>query len=114
MNLPAKEKKIDFTCVGSITKQEFKGAFTIKILTALERSRVEVRVDYLNMGVVVPNAMSAIYHKKLSHVQFAIKESPEWWSKTQGEDLLDDNIVQALYEQVIAFENEWYESIWGK
>lgn len=102
--------------VGIQTKKRFMGDFKCQILNIKDRAKVERHNAMLNGGDGAGISGSILMlHWMLSYLRYALIETPKFWEESdQGYELNDANVIKEIYENVIEFENEWHESIWGK
>ena len=53
-------------------------------------------------------------HKMISYLRFTLVDAPKFWRDADlGYDLRDDNVIDAIYAEVMSFEEEWLKKIWG-
>lgn len=104
---------IDLT--GQVTNKRFLGEFKCKIPTFKDQAMIARHMNTLNgdnpmfldPGIKKLNQM-------IAYLRFTLVESPSFWTKSDlGYDLRDFNVIEGVYDNVIAFENKWLESIWG-
>lgn len=101
---------------GKLTKRRYIGEFECKISNLKIQSLIDRHKAFLNG----PDADQLNpYILKLNHMvaylRFTITKSPSWWSSADlGYELMDENVVEEVYNQVMDFEKQWFESIWGK
>lgn len=49
-----------------------------------------------------------------AYCKFTLTKYPEWFSESDfGLDLYDSNVLEAVYNQILAKEESWLKSIWG-
>jgi len=98
---------------GDTTKYHYTGDFTSKIPTMKDKSLIGRHKGVLNSTLEL-EAEVLILHHVLSYLKFTIVESPTWWKESDsGYDLYDFNVIQKIYDEVLAFEQEWQKKIWG-
>jgi hypothetical protein len=53
-------------------------------------------------------------HKMIAYLRFTLVDAPIFWKNADlGYDLRDDNVVEEVYNKVMAFEEKWLATIWG-
>jgi hypothetical protein len=51
----------------------------------------------------------------IAYLRFTLIDTPLFWRNADlGYDLRDDNVIEAVYDEVMAFENEWLKKVWGE
>jgi len=113
--IPSTTKVFQIDIVGSVTKKRFLGDFECKIPTMKDQALIakhEAMLNgefpvYLNQGVLK-------LHKWIAYLRFTLINTPRFWQESElGYDLRDPNVVEEVYDQVLKFEQEWYNEIWG-
>lgn len=101
---------------GRITKKRFLGEFRCKIPTIKDQAMIAKHNALLNgeFPIYLDAGIQKI-HKMISYLRFTLTDYPVFWRDSDlGYELRDDNIIEAVYDEVIAFENKWLEQVWGK
>lgn len=101
---------------GRITKKRFVGEFKCKIATIKDQAMIAKHNALLNgeFPIYLDAGIQKI-HKMISYLRYTLTDYPIFWRDSDlGYDLRDDNIIEAVYDEVIAFENKWLEQVWGK
>ena len=114
-SLPETEKTFTINVQGEITKQLYMGEFTCKILNKKERAFVSKHYAFLNgdMGDFLDPATKE-FHQIIAYLRFAIVKFPSFWGTSDlGYALMDESPIIEVYKQVLNFENEWVDKIWG-
>lgn len=114
--LPAMDHEFEIEVRGNLTRKLFKGKFKCHILNLKERGQAGIRKAALNAGVeaVLPVEVRNL-HYMVAWLEQSLTESPDWWRESQnGLELMDYDVVDAVYQKVEKFEDEWYEQVWGK
>jgi hypothetical protein len=113
--LPETSKTFQIDIRGSATNQRFLGEFVCKIPTLKDQSNIareQARLngeypDFLNSGVKQ-------LHQELAYLKYTLIDVPKFWRDSDlGFELRDQNVVNAVYEEVLKFEDEWLKAIWG-
>lgn len=116
-DLPDTTKEITLEVVGSVTKKKFVGEFTCKIPNMEDQvliAKAEANANgqypmYLDSGVLKLNKM----HAYLKYTIIGIV--PKFWQESKnGIQLRDMNVIEELYNKVLAFEEEWIKKVWGE
>ena len=114
-DIPLKERTFQIEIEGNLTKHLYTGEFRTKIMNIKERAQKDKHCAFLdgpNSDKLSPSVLWL--HLMISHLRYSLVSFPEWWSTADlGYELLDSNVVKEVYEQVMSFEKEWTEAIWG-
>jgi len=114
--LPDSEKSFTIDIQGEVTKHRYIGEFTCKILNKKERAFVSKHYAFLNGDVsefLEPSTKQ--FHEVIAYLRFSIIKFPSFWATSDlGYALMDEAPVIEVYKQVLKFEDEWVEKIWGK
>lgn len=100
---------------GRITKKRFLGEFRCKIPTIKDQAYIAKHNAILNgeFPIYIDGGIQKI-HRMISYLRYTLTEYPLFWKNTDlGYELRDDNVIEAVYDEVMAFENEWLAKIWG-
>lgn len=113
--LPDSKGMFQLDIVGTFTKRRFLGEFYCKIPTLRDQSLIAVYESALNGEFpVYLNPGVQKLHKWISYLKFTLTDTPKFWRDANyGFDLNDPNVVEAVYDSVLKFEQEWYEKVWG-
>lgn len=114
-NVPDTTSTFQIDIVGSVTKKRFLGEFSCKIPTMKDQSMIAKYEAMLNgeFPVYLNNGVLKL-HKWIAYLKYTLTDIPKFWRESDnGYDLRDPNVVEAVYDQVLAFESKWYEEIWG-
>lgn len=113
-DLPETTKTFQIDIVGRVTKRRYMGEFACKIATIKDQGMIARHEAMLNgeYSAYLESGIRKI-HKQISYLRFTITDSPIFWRNNDlGYDLRDDNVIEEIYNQVIAFEDEWLKQIW--
>jgi hypothetical protein len=116
--IPETTSTFQIDLVGSVTKKRFLGEFVCKIPTIKDQALIakyEAHLNgeypvYLNSGVLK-------VHKQIAYLKYTIQfdDAPKFWKDSEGGyNLRDPNIIEAVYDSVLEFEEKWYREIWGE
>lgn len=100
---------------GMLTRQMFRGDFKSKIPDAKTRAMIAKHKVMLNGGFEKDLDLGTkLLHQMVSYLRYTLTEFPKWWKDADlGYALYDVNVIEKVYDEVLAFEKTWYESIWG-
>lgn len=115
-DMPPTETDVQIEVVGEVTKKKFIGEFTVKIPRRKEQCLIDKHRAFLN-GPSPENLEPATlkFHHMIAYLRYVVIDSPKWWQEADlGYDMYDENVVQALYDEVLKFEVEWLKSVWGE
>lgn len=113
--LPDTYHEFQIDIQGRITKKRFLGEFSCKIPTIKDQAMIGKHETVLNgeFPIYLDSGIRKI-HKQIAYLRFTLIDVPLFWKNTDlGYELRDDNVIDAVYEEVLAFENEWLAKIWG-
>lgn len=107
--LPKKEATFQLDVVGTDTGLQYKGEFTVKtILTIGERHSEELEKTRLLSDYANPSDGLYGIATYLSKVRASVTDSPKWWKDTlDGAEILDENVIIALYDECVKVQTEW-------
>lgn len=109
MDLPNRESVFDFEHVGVDTGNKYDGRFTVLCLLDMgQKHRLELEKTRL-MGNY-QNPSDGLYGIALILANLRIKviDAPEWWKQSNGgSNILDEDVLVALYDKVLEAESEW-------
>lgn len=112
--LPPTTGEFIIDIIGQVTKKRFLGEFVSKIPTIKDQSMIarhEAKLNgeyagYLDEGI-------RQVHKKIAYLRFTLTDYPKFWRESDlGYDLMDVNVIDAVYAEVIDYENKWVNKIW--
>lgn len=114
-DIPDTNHVFQLDLIGSVTKRRFLGDFSCKIPTIKDQALIakhEAMLNgefpvYLNQGVLK-------VHKWISYLKYTLTDYPSFWRDSElGYSLRDANVIEAIYDEVLSFEDAWYKKIWG-
>lgn len=112
-SLPKNEAVFDFEAVGDTTGETYKGQFTVRCVLniagrhSLELEKTRLMADYAN-----PSSGLAGIAISLATVRAKIVDAPAWWKNSdEGSQIIDENIVFALYDKCNEVEAKWRDSL---
>lgn len=100
---------------GRLTKRRYLGEFSCKIPTIKDQAMIAKHEAMLNgeYPIYLDGAVKGL-HKKIAYLRYTLVDMPKFWlDSDMGYDLRDDNVIDAVYEEVMSFEEEWLQKIWG-
>ena len=113
MDLPKNEKTFEFEHVGKTTGKKYEGKFTVKcVLNMFDKREIELEKSRLSADVANPtNLLSSLSHI-LANLRVRIMKAPTWWEQSLGGfDLLDEDVIIALYDKTMLQEDEWHKEL---
>jgi hypothetical protein len=114
--LPDTTGEFSIDLIGSVTKKRFLGEFVCKLPTIKDQAKIAVYESSLN-GEFPMNLNSGVLniHKKIAYLRFTLIDIPKFWRDSDlGYDLRDPNIIDAVYTEVLSFEDRWVKDVWGE
>ena len=114
--MPDMTGDFEIDVVGEITKKQFTGLFTCKILTRKQRGLADRYKALLNGGSGEGLSLDIRQmHHRTSYLKYALETSPDWWIESDGGlELYDGNVLDEVYKKVLEFEEQWMVGVWGK
>jgi len=102
--------------VGALTKEAYSGRFECQIPNQRIQANIAKYVAFLNGGMDATLDKATLnLHKMHAYCKFTLVESPDWFCDSDyGYDLYDNNVLEAVYDEILEKEERWLEGIWGK
>lgn len=114
--VPPTEKDFQVVVEGDTTKKRFVGEFRCRIPRRKEQCMIDKHRAFLNGPMpeqLSPETLK--FHHRISYLRYTIVDQPKWWKEADlGYELYDSNVVDEVYNQVLAFEEEWLTAVWGE
>jgi hypothetical protein len=113
--IPDDTEVFQLDVVGRITKRRFLGEFKCKIPTMKTQGMIGRHEAMLNgeYSVYLDAGVKKI-HKMIAYLRFTLIDTPLFWRESDlGYELRDDNVVEEVYDKVMAFEDKWLRTIWS-
>jgi hypothetical protein len=113
--LPSTTHEFQLDLLGRLTKKRYLGEFSCKIPTIRDQALIAKHEAMLNgeFPVYLDGGVRKI-HKMIAYLRFTLVDVPKFWRDADlGYDLRDDNVIDAVYAEVLAFEDGWLQKIWG-
>lgn len=98
-------------CRGSITGEEWSGEFEFwTVLTHRQQmDRDRIRRDFLGARELDAPQRTRSQAEAIADLTVRIFKAPTWWLlSNQGQDLVDDEVITAVYDMVIKAENDFF------
>lgn len=114
-DIPHTQSGFQLDILGNLTQKRYLGDFTCKIPTVKEQCLIDKHQVLLN-GEMPHNLKPATLkiHEMIAYLRYTLIDYPKFWKDSDlGYELRDPNVVQAIYDKVIDFENKWLKEIWG-
>ena len=108
MDLPKIEAVFDFDFTSDLGKR-YEGRFTVlSVLDMGQKHRLELEKTRLLGNYQNPTDGLVGISIVLANLRVKIIDAPDWWKQSKGGyDILDEDMLMALYEKVQAAEGEW-------
>jgi hypothetical protein len=100
--------------VGDITKERVQGTFASKpILTHREELTVDrIKRDLLGPDSANASANSVAMASIIAELSVRLTDAPPFWKNSNGGlDLVDENVVAAVYEKVMKIEKDTVDGV---
>lgn len=113
--LPATSDDFFIEVIGETTNQKFRGDFTCKIPNLRDQALISKHRAYLNGDLVAYlDAPTLKVHQMISYLRYTLVKYPKFWEESdKGYELMDQNVIEAIYDKTLEFEEKWMEQIWG-
>ena len=114
--LPDMEKSFIISLTGEFTRTKFEGEFKCRIPNNETKTKVSKYRAMLNEGLDDHlDIGTRNYHQMIAYLKYTLVKFPDFWEETNsGMQLYDVNIVEEVYNKVLAFEEEWVSKVWPK
>lgn len=114
-SLPESEVDFEIDVNGEYSNRPHKGQFRSKILTLRDQALVAKHKAHLNGDIAHQLDLTTLkLHQMISYLKYALKEVPKWWRDADfGYELLDMNVVEAVYNQALDHEEKYLRAVWG-
>ena len=111
--LPKNEKTFEIDLVGKDTGVKYHGIFTVRcVLNMAMRHAMEMEKTRLMADFANPSGGLAGIAITLATLRTKIIKGPPWWESSDGGvNVMDDNIILAIYDECNKAEVEWRESL---
>jgi hypothetical protein len=109
-----KDQAFTISVVGDITGETFRGDFrAYKFLTHRQQLMLDQRRREI-LGTLPDGASVRAVNQAtiFAQVQVRLSDAPKWWIESgNGIDLVDDNVVLAVFDNVMKVEQEALEAV---
>lgn len=114
-DLPPMETTFQVEETGELTKKRYVGEFSCKIMNKKEQAMVAKHKAFLNGDMAQQLDFATLkLHHQISYLRYALTEYPLFWKNSDlGYELYDMNVIEAVYNQVLKFEEDWITQVWG-
>lgn len=108
MGLPKTESVFDFDFISDMG-QRYEGRFTVlAVLDLGQKHRLELEKTRLLGNYQNPSDGLVAISTVLASLRTKIVDAPEWWKQSNGGfNLLEEDLIMALYKKVLESEEEW-------
>jgi len=109
IDLPQNTFSFNFECLGEITGNKYDGNFeSLCVLSVGKKHELEVEKTKLKLDFKNPTDGLESISYLLAVLKVRLINAPTWWEQSRnGFDLLDENIIIALYSKVMEGEENW-------
>lgn len=113
MDLPKNEAVFDFDMTGSDTGRRYEGRFTVRcVLNMAQKHALELEKTRLMGNYASPTDGLAGIAVVLANLRVKIVDAPEWWKQSLGGyEIMDEDVLVALYQKIQEAENKWREDL---
>jgi len=114
--LPKNEKSFNVNVVGEISGERYEGDFSC-VCVPYAALRNKISRDEIRETGDLDNVTTELFLRArwLVNSQNRLLSWPDWWSGTAGgARLIDDNVLQEVYDKCIEAEIEWRKAIKDK
>ncbi len=111
--LPKNEKTFEVDVLGTDTGVQYQGQFTVKcILNMADRHSMEMEKTRLMADYANPSGGLAGIAITLATLRTKVIKGPPWWENSDGGiNIMDENVIIAVYDQCSQAESEWRKSL---
>lgn len=114
LKLPSMTHVFNINVTGVETGRHYDGQFTyirpnLNQKSEIEKMNVRLNGDLKNISPALNsfNEMSSILY-------FTIIDAPDWWNDSNnGRNLYDINVIEAIYGEIVKYEDDWKNKVWG-
>ena len=113
MFLPDNKYTFTIKSTGDVTKQVFEGEFSSRImLTVGEKRLLEAEKARYSTDLANPTEALIAYSNVLAELKVRIIDAPLWWKESSnGEGLLDENILLDVFNLMSEGVIEWMDQL---
>lgn len=114
-SMPDTSYEFTISLQGSVTKKLYAGEFTCKIQNLKDQAMIAKHEAALNgdAPMFLPPGILKL-NKMIAYLRYTLTEVPKFWRDNDlGYELKDFNIVEAVYDEVLAFEERWIKLVWA-
>jgi len=114
--LPKKEKSFTISQAGLTTGHKYEGTFEVICCLSMGQRHSEAAEKTRLMGDYAnPDADLYSLATTLATLRVRIQDSPEWWKQSNGgTDILDEEIINLLWEKTVGAEADWRKELKDK
>lgn len=113
IELPKNEYTFTFEHVGQETNNKYDGVFTVLCSLPIKK-RHELELEKTRLCADFQNPTPGLYGLAtiLSTLKTYIVKAPSWWNDSNnGSELLDEDVIAALYKKIDEAKAQWKEKI---
>lgn len=114
-SLPSENPFFEIDVVGSVSGERYKGRFECQIPNLRIQANIDKYKRFLNGGMDATLDKNTLnLHHMTAYCKFTLVEAEKWFIESDwGYDLFDQNVLEEVYNQILAKEEKWLTGIWG-
>lgn len=115
-DLPKKIRSFKIKETGDTTLAEYEGEFRVHaVLNMGQKHALEIEKTILQADTKSPTLGLRGIANTLAELRVRIIDAPDWWKESRGgTDILDENIIVAIYDAIIDQELKWRDELKAK
>lgn len=115
-DLPKKIRSFKIKEIGDTTQMEYEGEFKVHaVLNMGQKHALEIEKTILQADTKSPTLGLRGIANTLAELRVRIIDAPDWWKDSRGgTEILDENVIVAIYDQIIDQELKWREELKAK
>lgn len=115
-SLPEKTQTFEIDVVAETTKIRYYGEFEFTIPNLRTAASISKNEAALNGGLdAILDYGTKNLHHMISYLKFTITKAPKFWEESNsGYDLMDGDVIEAVYMKTLEIENAWIKACWGE
>lgn len=113
-SVPAKDFEFTIDETGKLTNERYFGDFKCRLPNLKTQAQIAKYKAYLNAGYdAVLDSQTKNLHHMVAYCRHTITKAPLWFIDSDyGYDLFDMDVVEAVYNEILALEEEWIKKVW--
>lgn len=110
VSLPSMEHDFDISVMGDRSGTLYEGKFKYKRPNLGQMRQARTLRAHLNEDLKNLDDDTLLLNEMMSWLSVSIMEAPTWW-QNNGWDLMDMNVVEEIYAEVLKYENSFNQKI---